>query len=222
MHTFQNGRNSAAPGRRPTCARCLRPQSHCLCARIPSLDSRTRILVLQHPDESRHALNTARLAVLGLRNASLHVGTRHDPALWRVDGYQARLLFPGPDAAVLQATPADAAPTLLVVVPDGTWRQARQLLAGNPELAALPRVTVPSDAVSRYRVRHVALPQALATIEAVAAALAALEAPRAFDALLAPFEALVAGQIEAMGQARYERHHVRREGSRMTRDGEGG
>jgi len=108
------------------------------------------------------------------------------------------------------------------VVPDGTWRQARQLLAGNPELAALPRVTVPSDAVSRYRVRHVALPQALATIEAVAAALAALEAPRAFDALLAPFEALVAGQIEAMGQARYERHHVRREGSRMTRDGEGG
>ena len=221
MHTFQNGRNSAAPGRRPTCARCLRPQSHCLCARIPSLDSRTRILVLQHPDESRHALNTARLAVLGLRNASLHVGTRHDPALWRVDGYQARLLFPGPDAAVLQATPADAAPTLLVV-PDGTWRQARQLLAGNPELAALPRVTVPSDAVSRYRVRHVALPQALATIEAVAAALAALEAPRAFDALLAPFEALVAGQIEAMGQARYERHHVRREGSRMARDGEGG
>ena len=56
------------------CERCARPASHCLCALIPSLPSRTRVLVLQHPSEVGHALNTAGLAVLGLRNAELRVG----------------------------------------------------------------------------------------------------------------------------------------------------
>ncbi|MCR3765182.1 DTW domain-containing protein, partial [Pseudomonas aeruginosa] len=52
---------------RSRCERCARPASHCLCALIPSLPSRTRVLVLQHPSEVGHALNTAGLAVLGLR-----------------------------------------------------------------------------------------------------------------------------------------------------------
>ena len=51
---------------RSQCPRCLRPESHCLCALIPQLDSRTRVLLLQHPSEVNHALNTARLAALGL------------------------------------------------------------------------------------------------------------------------------------------------------------
>ena len=59
---------------RAQCPRCQRPQSHCLCALIPQLPSRTRVLILQHPEESRHALNTARLAALGLVNGELQVG----------------------------------------------------------------------------------------------------------------------------------------------------
>ena len=47
---------------RPACARCQRPLSLCLCALIPALASRTRVLLLQHPSERRHPLNTARLA----------------------------------------------------------------------------------------------------------------------------------------------------------------
>ena len=79
------------------CPRCLRPQTHCLCPLIPSLDSRTRVLLLQHPSEVNHALNTARLAALGLNNAELIVGEVFEdlPALLNQPGYQARLLFPG-------------------------------------------------------------------------------------------------------------------------------
>ncbi|MBO9355564.1 DTW domain-containing protein [Bordetella petrii] len=224
MHTFQTERNSGAATARPACARCLRPAAHCLCRWVPSLDSRTRVVVLQHPDEARHALNTARLAVLGLRNASLHVGRHFEARLWEVPGYRPWLLFPGEGAQVLgPAGVAEAAdggegagarlPRLLVV-PDGTWRHARQLVAAHPGLADLPRATLPAGLESRYRVRHAGLPQALSTIEAVAAALDALEAPRSYAALLKPFDMLVAGQIAAMGQERYERDHVRRAGSR--------
>ena len=60
---------------RSVCLRCKRPESHCLCASIPALAPRTRVVVLQHPSEARHPLNTARLAVLGLAGARLLVGS---------------------------------------------------------------------------------------------------------------------------------------------------
>ena len=190
------------------CARCQRPQTHCLCPLIPSLDSRTRVLLLQHPSEVNHALNTARLAALGLNNAELVVGEVFDdlPALLYQPGYQARLLFPGEDAQPLQAYAANDQP-LLLVVPDGTWRKARKMLHLNPLLAALPRVTLVDGGVSRYRLRKAPGPGALSTVEAIVQALQVLEAPASFEPLLRPFETLIEGQIAAMGEEVFQRNH---------------
>ena len=193
---------------RPQCSRCLRPTAHCLCALIPSLDSRTRVLLLQHPSEVSHALNTARLAALGLNNAELIVGEVFEdlPALLNRPGYRARLLFPGEDAQPMQAYD-DADEPLLLVVPDGTWRKARKMLHLNPLLAALPRVTLAEGGVSRYRLRKAPGPGALSTVEAIVQALETLETPATFAPLLKPFEALIEGQIAAMGEETYQRNH---------------
>ena len=190
------------------CPRCLRPQSHCLCPLIPSLDSRTRVLLLQHPSEVNHALNTARLAALGLNNAELIVGEVFEdlPGLLNQSGYRARLLFPGEDAQPMQACAVTEEP-LLLVVPDGTWRKARKMLHLNPLLAALPRVTLVQGGVSRYRLRKAPGPGALSTVEAIVQALETLEAPTTFTPLLRPFEALIEGQIAAMGEETYQRNH---------------
>ncbi|WP_421525005.1 tRNA-uridine aminocarboxypropyltransferase [Pseudomonas yamanorum] len=193
---------------RPQCPRCLRPTTHCLCALIPRLDSRTRVLLLQHPSEVNHALNTARLAALGLVNAQLVVGEVFEDlqVLLNPPGYQARLLFPAEDAQPLKAyVPSDE--PLLLVVPDGTWRKARKLLHLNPLLAALPRVTLAEGAVSRYRLRKAPCPGALSTVEAIVQALQVLEAPTSFEPLLKPFEALIDGQIAAMGDEVFQRNH---------------
>lgn len=196
---------------RTLCTRCLRPESHCLCALIPSLSCRTRVVVLQHPSESRHALNTARLAVLGLVGARRVVGEHFSPADWAEPGYAPRLLFPGPAAEILHpAYGQDMGQPIQLIVPDGTWGHARKLLHINPELAALPRVMLPAGLATRYRVRHADIPGALSTIEAVTHALNALEAPASADALLRPFEALIDGQIEGMGEDLYARHHLQR------------
>ena len=195
---------------RVQCPHCLRPQTHCLCELIPQLESRTRVLLLQHPSEVNHALNTARLAALGLTNAELRVGEVFDDlaALLNPPGYRARLLFPGDDAQLIQAEmPQDENLPLLLVVPDGTWRKARKLLHLNPLLAQLPRVTLPEGAVSRYRLRKAPGPGALSTLEAIVQALEILEAPTSFAPLLRPFEALIEGQIEAMGADTYQRNH---------------
>ncbi|MBA2928449.1 DTW domain-containing protein [Pseudomonas sp. CCUG 57209] len=193
---------------RPQCSRCLRPTARCLCALIPNLDSRTRVLLLQHPSEVNHALNTARLAALGLNNAQLVVGEVFDDlqALLNPPGYQARLLFPADDAQPLQAYAPGAQP-LLLVVPDGTWRKARKLLHLNPLLAALPRVTLAEAAVSRYRLRKAPGPGALSTVEAIVQALQVLEAPVSFEPLLKPFDALIEGQIAAMGEEVFRKNH---------------
>jgi DTW domain-containing protein YfiP len=193
---------------RARCERCLRPETHCLCPLIPQLDSRTRVLVLQHPSEVNHALNTARLATLGLINAQLVVGEVFDNLadLLNLPGYQARLLFPAEGARPLAAYQAGDQPMLLVV-PDGTWRKARKLLHLNPLLAALPRVTLGDAPATRYRLRKAPGPDALSTLEAITHALHTLEQPASFDALLRPFDALIEGQIAAMGDDTYQRNH---------------
>jgi DTW domain-containing protein len=194
---------------RPRCERCQRPLDHCLCPLIPSLDSRTRVVLLQHPSETTHALNTARLAALGLANAELRVGEVFaDLAeLLATPGYRPVLLFPGEQAQALTTYgEADDRPFMLIV-PDGTWRKARKLLYLNPLLEALPRVTLAEVAPSRYRLRKAPEPGALSTIEAVVQALNVLERPDGFDELLRPFEALIEGQIKAMGADVFERNH---------------
>ncbi|AMK32293.1 hypothetical protein AWT69_003656 [Pseudomonas putida] len=129
---------------RPRCERCQRPLAHCLCPLIPHLDSRTRVVVLQHPSETAHALNTARLAVLGLVNAELRIGEVFDDlhTLLATPGYRPALLFPGDEAEVLQGYGQDVDLPLMLIVPDGTWRKARKMLYLNPLLEALPRVAL--------------------------------------------------------------------------------
>lgn len=204
MHTIETQK------KRIRCAQCARPQNHCLCELIPRLESRTRILLLQHPSEAHHALNTARLATLGLVNAELLIGEIFSnlPALLSPAGYQACLLFPGDDAQTLvHAEVTTESQPLLLIVLDGTWRKARKLLYLNPALAALPRFVLPAGLQSRYRVRKTPAPGMVSTLEAIVCALNVVEAPGHFDALLAPFEALIEQQITAMGPETYLRNH---------------
>jgi len=170
---------------------------------IPSLTSETQVLILQHPSETAHALNTARLAALGLSSAELVVGEIVSLPADERDNY---LLFPGPEAISLE-TLANSEVPLRLIVPDGTWRKARKMLHLNSELAALPRVSLPTGLVSRYRLRKAPAPGAISTLEAIVAALNILEGEGRFDGLLRPFDALIEAQIAAMGLDVYQRNH---------------
>lgn len=189
----------------------MRPQTHCLCSLIPHLSSRTRVLILQHPAEAGHALNTARLAALGLANAELRVGERFTALPAELVGRDLWLLFPGEqaqDVERLAAVDVDASAERVLIVPDGTWRKARRILHCNPWLAALPRLTLADGLVSCYRLRKAPGPGALSTLEAIVHCLNLLERTQCFDALLHPFEALIDGQIAAMGEETYRRNHL--------------
>lgn len=180
--------------------RCLRPQAACLCALARPTAHRTEVLVLQHPQERRQAKNSVAMLRLSLAHCEVLVGERFAPgalgALLQRPGWETRLLYP--DVPAAPAPPAlettAGAPVRLVVL-DATWRKSLRMLLEHPALAALPRMSLPAPAPTRYRaIRKARRADQVSTLEATVQALAMLEGP-SFDAapLLDAFGRFVTG-----------------------------
>ena len=187
---------------RRSCLRCHKPTVGCTCAAIRPVFNRTPVVVFQHPRERRHPLNTARIAKLGLRRATLHVAFRgqgREVLCPPIAPPGAALLFPSAQARVLEPS-MDDPPSSLVVV-DGTWPTARRLIRDNPWLQALPRVSLRPQQPGRYRIRKARHPHVqLSTIEAIVAALQILEPDTPdLEGLLEAFDAMIDRQIELAG-----------------------
>jgi DTW domain-containing protein YfiP len=192
-------RNIDAAAVRRVCLRCRRPETVCYCAVLPTLETRTRVVILQHPRERDVAIGTARMASLCLPQASLHVGMRWDGnaalrAALSDPGRPPILLYPGPGAKDILREPPDGPVTLVVV--DGTWSQAKTVVRDNPVLAALPRYAFTAPEPTEYRIRREPRMEYVSTIEALMHVLGALEGDAdRFRALLTPFRAMVDAQL---------------------------
>ena len=143
------------------------------CRHITPVDTKTRVVVLQHPRERDKPIGTARMATLCLPHSELHQGVRWDAAaLDRVlddptdPGRTPVLLYPGKGRHRRDARPADRGQSRLVVV-DGTWWQARKLVRENPRLSALPRYAFTPPEPSQYRIRREPQETYVSTIEAL-------------------------------------------------------
>jgi DTW domain-containing protein YfiP len=147
--------------------------SLCICALIPRITVRTRLVLLLHQLEESKPTNTGQLAARCLTNSAVTAqGGGGAASLWQ--GTQPVLLYPHQDARPL-ATWRDHPLPITLVVPDGTWRQANKARRRVDGLADLPCVVVPYETRSRYRLRHAATPDRLSTMEAVAVAMGILE-----------------------------------------------
>lgn len=58
----------------PPCTQCRKAPQLCICDSIIQIDTRLKILILQHPQEQNEALSTARLLHLALPNSRLQIG----------------------------------------------------------------------------------------------------------------------------------------------------
>jgi len=105
------------------------------------------------------------------------------PAAIDAAGAQRLILYPHPSAAPLSEWRGRSEPIVLLV-PDGTWRQAARTRARlAPDPRAIPCVSLPASG-DRRRMRTPSAPARLATLEAVAHALGILEGPEVESALL--------------------------------------
>lgn len=162
------------------CLRCRMHGSLCICALIPRVETRTRLLLVLHRREERKTTNTGRLGTLCLPNSETVVrGHEHRPSnpLVLPPGTQPVLLFPAEDAGPIAPFARSERPVTLIV-PDGTWRQASKVRGRVPGLRDVPCVTLPPGKPSHYHLRVDAHEHGLATLEAIARALGILEGER--------------------------------------------
>ena len=176
------------------CARCLFQRRVCLCAAVPTVPTRTRVVIVRHHLERWRSSNSGRLAHFALPNSVIvdHGGTEGPAALPDLEG--AWLLYPEGEPTHEVTTP----PRQLVVL-DATWSQARRMFRKLGALRGLPILRLPEAPMPDARLRESPAPGRVSTIEAIARALRLLEG----DAVATPLEALfqvAVGRAAASGR----------------------
>ncbi|MGC3998640.1 MAG: tRNA-uridine aminocarboxypropyltransferase [Anaeromyxobacter sp.] len=161
------------------CPRCCFPPELCLCAEVPALTPPCPFVILRHMSERERLTNTARWGALALAGTQV---VEHGNPSGAVDGEALAvpgsvLLFPAPGAPPLTTLPSR------VIVPDGTWTQARRMIQRVPALRTLPRLPLAGPPAG-LRLRRPHRADGMSTLEAMAGALAALGRPDQAEALL--------------------------------------
>lgn len=151
-----------------------------MCALIPRLETRTKLVVVMHCREWEKTTATAPLALAALPHSELHIhgarDRRTDLSHLTQEGRRLLLLYPSEGAVPLtpELLQGDPRPVTLIV-PDGNWRQAARAARRLPELSDVPRVFLPEGRPTAWGLRHEPKPGGLATIEAIARAFGVLE-----------------------------------------------
>lgn len=188
------------------CSRCRLHTDLCACDVLVPLPVATELVVVAHRYEVRKPTSTGRLAVLCLQGARLCLRGRHgtpdDPVTWS-PGRTPLLLFPCREARPLDAWGAaagEAGRPVTLIVPDGTWGQAKRVRRRVPGLANVPVVRLSEAAADRLRLRRPDQPGRLATLEAIALAYGILEGPLAEAHLMRAYRTVVERALWSNGR----------------------
>ena len=179
---------------RARCYVCFRPVDRCFCSSITRIDNLTRVLIIQDRRERFHPFNTARIVHRSLQNSEL-ISDRLDSLQSLTFDHLTKpgLLYPSPDA--IELSPDGPKPEQLVLL-DGTWFHAKQMMRKIPALSSLPKYRLAPSRPGQYRIRREPSDTTLSTIEATVLALQSIEpGTRGLEQVLDAFHAMVEQQL---------------------------
>ena len=168
------------------------------------MDLRTRIALVIHHREISRSSNTGLLALKSLVNSELRIRGESRQTLDLSDllspDYQTFLFYPSDDALELdrELVCQDARPIQLIV-PDGTWRQARKIHSRQLELKNIPRVKISAPNHSTFQLRAQSRPERMATLQAIACALRIIEGDLVEAQLMKLYRARIDRTLRARG-----------------------
>jgi DTW domain-containing protein len=178
----------------------------CVCTLAPRIELKTRVTVLMHWREVKTTSNSGRIAALALPNSEIRVRGGRDCPLPTEGllpaGFQPLLLFPTSDSVELtRELVAEARKPIHLIVPDGTWRQARKTSTRESVFDGIPRVRLPSGQTpSSYQLRQTPHLENLSTLEAIARALEITDGPEVRAKLEQLFEIMVERVLWSRGK----------------------
>lgn len=156
------------------CTICEYPQSVCICFAVEPAKCRQKIIILQHPAESKHAKNSARLLALCLDKVEIIIGELPDNFLEIAKACHSApeefaVFYPSDCSAPLEQHLSqfkrDMPGTLIFI--DATWRKALKMWKLNPWLHTLNCWHFATPPSSRYQIRKASVENSLSTLEAV-------------------------------------------------------
>lgn len=195
------------------CQTCLKAPHLCVCDSITPISARTKVLILQHPQEPDVELGTAKIAQLSLPNSKLVVGLswpnlkkawgeEADPKQWLAIYLGSAKITPKNGEVLIcvsrKGTAKEDSKQILkgirgIVLLDGTWSQAKTIWWRNAWLTKLQRAVLVPPRPSLYgKLRREPKRESLSTLESIGYALAELEhKPEILEQLVVPFRKLL-------------------------------
>lgn len=187
-------RRGSAPNR---CPRCRVNQTLCFCEEIKPFTINGTVSLVVHVRELKLTTNTAQFVREMLPHNSHfdvrgHVEGRLDLKQVVDRPGKPLFLFPHESSETLDAKFRERNPgPYNLIVPDGSWNQARKVYDREPTLQKAQLVKLPEGLVGEYRLRQARFPHWVSTYEAVAHALGALEGEETKERLMALFRVFV-------------------------------
>ena len=166
--------------------------------------TKTKVVIVMHVFELKKPSNSARLIPVCLENAEVLVRGQKDSPMTTesLEDPERELwvLFPSDDSVPL--TPqlvAEAQKPITLVVPDGTWPQARRIPNRVKPLKSAKRVRLAEATEATMRLRHHPDPLRMSTAEAVGRALSIIEGAEVGAHVLKTFHLFATKLLEARG-----------------------
>ncbi len=197
---------------RAFCPSCEFLKSRCLCDTLKNIPNKVHLIVLQHPSESKHPLNTVRIMKKSFQEMTVLVGEDFNNDL-RLNtllcdpNNECALLYPGETAKVLDNNSENRELTHVILI-DGTWRKAKKIFLLSKNLQTLPSFKLAPSEKSDYRIRKSPSENALSTLEASVEALHFLEPDLNTTPAVLSFQKMIDMQIKKMGREVYQTNYL--------------
>ena len=186
------------------CESCGVSAAACLCDVVPRIELRTKVCLVIHHRELSRSSNTGLLAIRALVNSEVRVRGEQREALDLKElltaRYRSLLFYPSADAVELnEALVLQDSRPIQLLVPDGTWRQARKINFRHPELRDLPKVKISTPNNSTFQLRAQSKPERMATLQAIAEGLGIIEGDGVRTELMKLYQMKIERTLKARG-----------------------
>ena len=174
------------------CPVCKINKELCFCSEIKTFDTKSRLLIMIHRKEMFLPSNTANLLARNFPSScNMHVIGDKIPNknVELTESYYPIYLYPDDTAVELTKDfIATINQPIELIIPDGTWRQAKKMKRRTGILKDVRSVKLSGDFKSSYALRKQKYENGLCTYEAAAKALGIIEGPELEALMLKQFE----------------------------------
>lgn len=196
---------------RAFCPDCDFLKSRCLCSTLKNIPNNVHLIVLQHPSESKHPLNTVRIMKKSFKEMTVLIGEDFSAdlklnTLLCDPKNECALLYPHSTSKILDER--NKMPITHLILIDGTWRKAKKIFLLSKNLQSIPAIRLNPEEKSEYRIRKAPTESALSTLEASVEALKILEPNLDTTSAVTSFHKMIDLQIQKMGRAVYQTNYL--------------